>query len=197
MSIAGIDEAGRGPGAGPVVAASVILPENFLEICPDEIKENIFDSKKVSEKNREIVFDWIYEYCDVGVGECSNIEIDTIGIKKATHKAMQLSIKNLQHKPKKLLIDGNDNFIFEIENECVVKGDEKHQEISAASIIAKVTRDRKMCEYAKKYPKYGFETHKGYLTKKHIEAIEQYGVCEIHRTSYEPIPKILYQQQLF
>lgn len=197
MITAGIDEAGRGPGAGPVIAAAVIFPPDFQKICPDDIKEKIFDSKKVSKKNREKVSIWIQKNCDYGIGESTAEEVDTYGIKKATHMAMEQAVKNLSITPEFLKIDGNDNFFFAIKNECIIKGDEKIQEISAASIIAKVYRDSLMNQYAKKFPQYGFENHKGYLTGEHIQAIKKFGVCPIHRTSYEPIPKILYQTSLF
>lgn len=197
MILAGIDEAGRGPGAGPVIAAAAIVPKNFSDICPSEIQKNIKDSKKVAEKKREEVYEWIIQHFDFGIGECNAQEVDTMGIKKATHTAMQKAVEKLKTKPEKLLIDGNDNFHFEIENQCIIKGDEKELCISAASIIAKVWRDRKMQEYAKKFPQYSFEKNKGYLTKEHICAIEENGICEIHRKTYEPIPKILYQEKLF
>lgn len=178
--IAGVDEAGRGCLAGPVVAGAVILPKKFP-------KELLKDSKILTETKREKAFLWIITHCEYGFGICSAKEVDTIGIKKATNKAMQKAVKMLKKTPKKLFIDGRDKFTFPIESEDFVKGDARFPCIAAASIVAKVTRDRKMKEYAKKFPEYSFEKHKGYGTKVHIEAIKKYGACEIHRHTYNPL----------
>lgn len=177
--ICGVDEAGRGPLAGPVCAAAVILPID-CEI------EGLNDSKKLSEKKRELLFDVITEkavaYC-VAYGTLE--EIEKYNILEATYLAMNRAIEGLSQKPDFALIDGN-RIPKEISVPCetVVKGDMKSCSIAAASILAKVTRDRLMIEYAQKYPQYNFQKHKGYGTKEHYEAIKQHGVCEIHRLSF-------------
>lgn len=181
--IAGVDEAGRGPLAGPVYAAAVILPEGtFIE--------GINDSKKLSEKKREELFDVICEkasaYC---IAEVSHTRIDEINILNATFEAMNKAVNGLNIRPDDVLIDGNRIKGMEIPHETVVKGDAKSISIAAASILAKVSRDRVMYEMAKQYPLYGFDKHKGYGTKAHCDAILKYGACEIHRRSF--LKKIL------
>ncbi len=177
--ICGIDEAGRGPLAGPVCAAAVILPKEL-------IIEGINDSKKLSEKKRAVLYDEItdkalawsaqFVYQDV---------IDEINIRQATHLAMQNAVNALGVKPDILIVDGNDGIGFEkTESLYIVKGDAKSQTIAAASIIAKVTRDRYMISLSEKYPQYGFEKHKGYGTKAHCEAIREYGVSDVHRKTF-------------
>ena len=177
--ICGVDEAGRGPLAGPVCAAAVILPEN-CEI------EGLNDSKKISEKKREILFDIIKEKAiaySVAYGTLE--EIEKYNILEATYIAMNRAIDGLNTQADFALIDGNRvPKSIKIPCETVVKGDSKSCSIAAASILAKVTRDRLMLEYDKKYPQYLFGTHKGYGTKAHYEAIRQHGVCEIHRLSF-------------
>lgn len=176
--IAGIDEAGRGPLAGPVCAAAVILPK-------DAVIEGINDSKKLSEKKREMLFDVITEiavaysvqYADAGI-------IDDINIKNATHFAMGNAVKALQVTPDFLIIDGSDRVPYPIPYEYIIKGDAKSQTIAAASILAKVSRDRLMKELDKQYPQYNFAKHKGYGTQEHMQAIRTYGTCEIHRQSF-------------
>ncbi len=176
--IAGVDEAGRGPLAGPVCAAAVILPE-------DVVIEGVNDSKKLSEKKREKLFDVI---CETAIAYSIEFVypdvIDDINIKKATALAMHNAVSNLKVKADYVIIDGNDNYPYDIPYEYVVKGDAKSQTIAAASILAKVSRDRMMLEYDKKYPEYGFAKHKGYGTKAHMEAIQKYGVLDIHRKSF-------------
>ena len=181
--IAGVDEAGRGPLAGPVYTAAVILPEGtFIE--------GINDSKKLSEKKREELFDVICEkasaYC---IAEVSHTRIDEINILNATFEAMNKAVNGLNIRPDYVLIDGNRIKGMEIPHETVVKGDAKSISIAAASILAKVSRDRVMYEMAKQYPLYGFDKHKGYGTKAHCDAILKYGACEIHRRSF--LKKIL------
>ncbi|MBQ2890299.1 MAG: ribonuclease HII [Clostridia bacterium] len=176
--IAGVDEAGRGPLAGPVCAAAVILPKGL-------IIEGVNDSKKLTEKKRDLLFDEIKEnavaysiqfvYPDI---------IDEINIRQATHKAMADAVKNLGVSPEHVLIDGNDNIPFDIPYTYIVKGDAKSQTIAAASILAKVSRDRLMVELDKEYPEYGFAKHKGYGTKAHMEAIQKFGVTKVHRKSF-------------
>ena len=177
--ICGVDEAGRGPLAGPVCAAAVILPL-------DTVIEGLDDSKKLSEKKREALFDLITEKAVAyGIAYGSVEEIEEVNILGATYIAMCRAIEKLKKNPDYVLIDGN-HFppMLKTEGECIVKGDSKSMSIAAASILAKVTRDRLLLEYAEKYPEYGFEKHKGYGTKVHIEAIKKYGMCEIHRPSF-------------
>ena len=184
--IAGIDEAGRGPLAGPVVAAACILPPGFL-------LNRLNDSKQVSPEVREILFHEITTAKDVffGIGIVSTERIDEINILRATFEAMQIAVQNLPHVPDYLIIDGNQLPIFPYPREGIVKGDALSLSIAAASILAKVTRDRIMLELAPKYPEYGFEQHKGYGTPQHMEAIFRYGPCPIHRKTFEPIKTIL------
>ena len=180
----GVDEAGRGPWAGPVVAAAVFL--NGAKI------EGLNDSKKLTATQREILYEKIVAHCMVGIGRASHKEIDRFGIKKATNLAMNRAIKKIHTRSIELLIiDGNDAFSFPFPHRSFIRGDSLFPAISAASIIAKVTRDRMMRHYGKKYPQYGFELHKGYGTKIHQEALRLYGPCPIHRTSYKPIASLL------
>lgn len=177
--VCGVDEAGRGPLAGPVCAAAVILPENCQIVGLD-------DSKKISEKKRAVLFDEIIEkavsYC-VAYGTVE--EIEQFNILNATFLAMNRAIDGLSVKPDFALIDGNQTPKgVKIPVETVVKGDSKSMSIAAASILAKVTRDRLLTEYDKKYPMYNFKKHKGYGTKEHYEMIKKYGICDIHRKSF-------------
>lgn len=178
-TICGIDEAGRGPLAGPVVVASVIMPE-------DSMIEGVNDSKKISEKKRERLYDQILEEAiSYGVGIIGQDEIDEINILNATKKALTLSLKELTTKPDLIIVDALTHIdTMGIPYESIVKGDAKCYSISAASIIAKVTRDRIMREWDSVYPEYGFIQHKGYGTAKHISAIKEYGLCPIHRKSF-------------
>ena len=177
--ICGVDEAGRGPLAGPVCAAAVILPD-------DCVIDGLNDSKKISEKKREILFNEIIEKAmaySIAFGTLE--EIEKYNILQATYIAMNRAIDSLKTKADFALIDGNrvpDG--IKIPCETVVKGDAKSCSIAAASILAKVSRDRLMLDYDKKYPQYLFAQHKGYGTKAHYDAIKQYGVCEIHRLSF-------------
>ncbi len=183
--IAGVDEAGRGPLAGPVVAAAVILPENH------EIN-GLADSKKLSEKKREKLFDEIYSQAVcIGVGIVEREEIDRTNILKATHKAMFKALGSLNPQPKKALIDGYALPNQIIPNEGIVHGDDQIDSIKAASIIAKVTRDRIMKQYDIILPEYGFAQHKGYGTKKHIEKLIEHKAVPIHRQTFNPVDKHL------
>ena len=178
INIAGIDEAGRGPLCGPVVAAAVILPK-------DKKIEGVNDSKKLTEKKREMLYDDIMnEAVAVGVGISEVDVIEKVNILNATKIAMKKAIENLKVKPDYCLIDGNQMIDIVIDAETVVSGDAKSESIAAASIIAKVTRDRMLIDYDKLYPEYGFAKHKGYGTKAHIEAIKKYGLTPIHRPSF-------------
>lgn len=181
--IAGIDEVGRGPLVGPVVTAAVILPKDFYD-------ERINDSKKLTEKKRELLYDVIMENAlSVGIGMSSPEVIDEINILNATKKAMIEAINNLSIKPEHLLIDAV-KLDIDIPQTSIIKGDAKSESIAAASIIAKVTRDRMMVELDKKYPMYDFKHNKGYGTKKHIEALYQYGPIEEHRKSFAPVSEL-------
>lgn len=177
--IAGIDEAGRGPLAGPVVVASVILPK-------DSMIEGINDSKKISETKREKLYEKILEEAvSYGVGIIWQDEIDEINILNATKKALTDAINQMEVKPDRILVDALDKIDTNgIPYTSVIKGDAKMYSIGAASIIAKVTRDRIMREYDEVYPEYGFAGHKGYGTAKHIEAIKTIGTCPLHRKSF-------------
>ena len=176
--ICGVDEAGRGPLAGPVCAAAVILPRG-LEI------EGLNYSKKLSEKKRDKLFDAICaEAVSYGIAFASVEEIEEVNILNAAMLAMNRAIERLSVKPALALVDGNRNSAIKMPSRCVVKGDAKCADIAAASILAKVTRDRYMLEMAEKYPEYHFEKHKGYGTKLHYEALREYGPCEIHRPSF-------------
>ena len=185
--IAGTDEAGRGPLVGPVVAACVVLPNDYNN---DEIN----DSKKLTEKKREKLYDIIMrDALAVGVSIISAKEIDEINILEASRKGMIESYKEANKKIKidVLLTDAMKIDTLDIPVEKIIKGDAKSISIAAASIIAKVTRDRLLLELDKKYPEYGFKDHKGYPTKKHLEAIEKYGIFDEYRKTYGPVKKIL------
>ncbi|GHU81547.1 ribonuclease HII [Clostridia bacterium] len=182
-SVCGVDEAGRGPLAGPVCAAAVILPENT-------IIEGANDSKKLSEKKREQLYDVIKNtavaYC---VAWASVEEIEEINILNAAMLAMKRAVEGLSVYADYALIDGNKLPLLNTNAQAIIGGDAKSMSIACASILAKVSRDRLMLEYAKKYPQYKFEKHKGYGTKVHIEALKEHGICEIHRKSF--LTKIL------
>ena len=177
-AVAGIDEAGRGPLAGPVVAAAVILPKDiFLPF--------LNDSKKVTEKRRDVLFDQIkQEAIAYGIGIASNALIDEINILQATYEAMREAVSKLNKTPDILLVDAVHIPGISIKQVGIVKGDAKSVNIAAASILAKVTRDRLMLEYDKIYPEYGFASNKGYGTAKHIEALKAYGACDIQRRTF-------------
>ncbi|KES15754.1 MULTISPECIES: ribonuclease HII [Gilliamella] len=183
--IAGVDEVGRGPLCGDVVTAAVILD-------PNKPIEGLTDSKKLSEKKREALFDIIKQdalaWC---VARASVDEIDELNILHATMLAMQRAVAGLNIKPNYVLVDGNRCPNFGIRTQAVVKGDLLVAEISAASILAKVTRDREMVELDKLYPQYGLAKHKGYPTKDHLNAIEQHGVNHLYRKSFAPIKRLL------
>ena len=176
--IAGIDEVGRGPLAGPVCAAAVILPEGL-------VIDGINDSKKLTEKKREALYDVIKkEALAWATAYVEPEEIDAINIRQATHKAMQMAVDALELTPEILLVDGSDRIPFSIASEYIIKGDAKSQSIAAASIMAKVTRDRFMVAMEETYPGYGFAKNKGYGTKVHMEGIRSIGLCPLHRRSF-------------
>lgn len=181
---AGIDEAGRGPLAGPVVAAAVILPKNFELV-------GINDSKKLNNTKRLILYNKLIEELDCyAIGIIEPQEIDKINILRASLKAMKIAVNNLEKSPDYLLVDGNHRIPMPIPQEPIIKGDGKCTSIAAASIIAKVTRDRIMENYHNEYPQYNFTKHKGYPTKEHIEALKKFGACPIHRRSYRRVLNI-------
>ena len=177
--VCGIDEAGRGPLAGPVVVAAAIMPE-------DSFIEGVNDSKKISEKKREALYELITnEAIAWGVGIIDQKEIDRINILNATKEGLTTAVKSLQIKPDRIIVDAlNGIDTLGIPYTSIIKGDAKCYSIAAASIIAKVTRDRIMRQWDEIYPQYGFEKHKGYGTKAHIEAIKEYGLCPLHRRSF-------------
>ena len=178
--IAGVDEVGRGPLVGPVVTACVILPEKFD-------LPHLTDSKKLTERRREILYKEIQEQAlGIGIGIVDNEEIDRINILNATKKAMKMAINNCKVKPEHVLIDAV-KLDIDIPTTSIIKGDLKSITISAASVIAKVTRDHMLYELDKKYPMYDFKHNKGYPTKKHIEAIMEYGIIKEHRKSFSPV----------
>ena len=177
--VCGIDEAGRGPLAGPVVVASVMLPK-------DSMIEGVNDSKKISESKREKLYDVILqEAISYGIGIIYQEEIDEINILQATKKGLHEAVANMEIKPNVILVDALTGIdTLGIPYKSIIKGDAKSYSIGAASIIAKVTRDRIMREWDKVYPEYGFAGHKGYGTAKHIEAIKKYGLTPIHRKTF-------------
>ena len=183
--IAGVDEAGRGPLCGPVVAAAVILPKNY------EL-EGLNDSKQLSEKKREEYFEILHKKAlAIGVGIVSPQEIDEINILEASRKAMYIALENLNIKPEYILSDAMSLNDIDIPSRPIIHGDALSLSIAAASVIAKVTRDHIMYEMDKKYPEYNLKKHKGYPTKEHLELIKKYGIMEEYRMSYKPVQKVV------
>jgi ribonuclease HII len=187
--VAGVDEVGRGPLAGPVMAAACILD-------PKNIPEGLNDSKKLTAKRRTALYDEILEKADVGFGEASVEEIEQLNILQASHLAMVRAVQNLTGRPDYVLVDGK--MVpkgMNIRAEGIVKGDAKSCSISAASIVAKIRRDRFMLSLAQQFPGYGWETNMGYPTKAHREAIHRLGITPHHRRTFAPIHKMLYQEK--
>ncbi|MBX0356463.1 ribonuclease HII [Halobacillus sp. Nhm2S1] len=182
--VAGIDEAGRGPIAGPVVAGAVILPHDYY-------LEGLNDSKKLSLKTREAYFDRIKSDADWGVGVVTNEEIDQINIYQATKLAMQRAVEDLSGQPEHLLIDAMELDAIPSPQTKLIKGDERSVSIAAASVIAKVTRDRMMAELDEQYPMYEFRNNQGYGTKPHVEALKTHGPSPIHRKTFAPVKDLL------
>jgi len=189
--IVGVDEAGRGPLAGPVVAGAVHLPPHF------EVKKcrkggwkiggvRFFDSKQLEPEEREETYAWITANCPWGVAFSTNADIDLHGIMASNESAMQRAVAMLAEKttPTYLLVDGRDKYWFDYVHSSIIEGDAKEACIAAASIVAKVTRDRMMVEFAKEHPLYGFDSHKGYAAPQHIDALKTHGPCAIHRKSF-------------
>lgn len=186
--IAGVDEVGRGPLCGPVVAAACILPENYY-------LEGLNDSKKLSEKKRDKLFDILINECVAyGIGIVEPKRIDEINILEASKEAMKIAISNLSIKPEHVLIDAV-KLDLDVPSTPIIKGDAKSASIAAASVIAKVTRDRMMYELDEKYPEYGYASHKGYPTKKHIEAVKEHGVLDFYRFTFSPISEIIKEEK--
>lgn len=185
--IAGVDEAGRGPLAGPVVAAACVLPRGLFI-------EEVDDSKKLSPIEREALYHFLVNHpeIDFGIGILEHFQIDALNILQASLEAMAVAVRNLAVDPDFLLIDGNQHPPIEMASKTVVKGDSLSQSIGAASIIAKVTRDQIMLKHHEKWPQYGFDQHKGYATQKHRQALREHGPCPIHRKSFEPIKSQLF-----
>ncbi|MBR5662508.1 MAG: ribonuclease HII [Bacilli bacterium] len=182
--IAGVDEVGRGPLVGPVVAAAVILPKNYK-------LDGLNDSKKLTEKKREELYPIIMkDAISVGIGEVSAKEIDEINIYEASRKAMMIAIDNLDVKPEHILVDAMPLFT-DIPHDAIIHGDALSLSIAAASVIAKVTRDKMMIELDQKYPMYGFKKHKGYPTKLHLENLQKYGPLENYRFTYGPVRDLI------
>ena len=189
--IAGIDEVGRGPLAGPVVASSAMFSSDVIKSgLPNSLKD-VNDSKKLSEKKREHLFDVLNDFdgVDFGISIIESEEIDRINILQATHKAMSKSLKSLEHNPDHLLVDGRPVKSLGKSQSAIVKGDSLSYSIGAASIIAKVTRDRMMKKFDLKFPGYGFSSNKGYGTREHLNALNDLGPCSIHRLTFAPIRK--------
>ena len=183
--VAGVDEAGRGPLAGPVVAAAVIL---------DELRpiQGLADSKKLSARRREALFDEIRaKALCCSIAQASVEEIDELNILQATLLAMRRAVMGLRLPPKLVLVDGNRLPVLDIRAEAIVKGDDKVPAISAASILAKVTRDRWCLEYHQQFPQYGFDQHKGYGTADHLAALRLHGPCPQHRRTFRPVTDLL------
>jgi ribonuclease HII len=186
--IAGVDEVGRGPLAGPVVAAAVILPRSGIE-------QPLFDSKKIPARKREELHRVILSKAlGVGIGIIAQEEIDRINILEASLKAMVLAIRELPVSPDFILIDGPQGLALSIPQKPIRKGDQLSNSIAAASIVAKVTRDRMMMECHRKYPHYNFAKHKGYGTQEHLEAIKTFGVCELHRKTFRGVKEFVNQR---
>jgi ribonuclease HII len=183
--VAGVDEAGRGPLAGPVAAAAVILPRTFS--CP-----LLDDSKKLSKKKRDALYDEITGNPEIiwAVALVEADEIDRINILRATHRAMGLALEALKVKPDIALVDGLPVKGLSLPHEALVKGDGLSLSIAAASVIAKVTRDRMMEKIADEFPLYGFERHQGYGTREHLEALKNHGPCRYHRRSFQPVSQL-------
>jgi len=187
--VAGVDEVGRGPLAGPVTAAAVVLD-------PDNIPEGLDDSKKLTQRRREMLFNAILASANVGVAHASVAEIDTHNILRASHIAMLRAVAALDPAPDHLLIDGNMiPKTCAVCAEAIIKGDGQSLSIAAASIVAKVTRDRLMVGLAQQHPGYGWETNVGYPSKSHISALQSLGVTPHHRRSFKPVHNILYQEK--
>jgi len=187
--LAGVDEAGRGPLAGPVVAAAVVMGRSFAEREEHGLLDGLTDSKKLSAAAREAFYDFLSTCPDVeiGVGTAESNEIDRINILQATHAAMARAVGNLPCLPEHVLVDGRPVGGLPCTSTSVVRGDASSLLIAAASVVAKVVRDARMRELDKIYPQYGFAKHKGYGTSEHVQALFEHGPCPLHRRSFRPV----------
>lgn len=186
--VIGMDEAGRGSWAGPVVAAAVILPKNLR-------LPGLDDSKKLTAQQREVLFPKIQSACVHGIGIASQAEVDEKGLLQATFLAFSRALEQIKGAADHIFIDGRDAFHFPLPHTSVIKGDGIYRCIAAASILAKVARDHLMIELAKAHPAYGFELHKGYGTEHHQRALKAHGPCELHRKSYKPLLALQFHQE--
>lgn len=187
--LVGVDEAGRGPLAGPVVAAAVVFARDFLETEASRSLQGLTDSKQLSAKRRELFYDLLVSSpeVDVGIGIASADEIDALNILRATHLAMARAIQQLAPPPDLALVDGLPVRSLPVPHRAIVGGDGLSLSIAAASVVAKVTRDRLLVELAAQYPNYGFDRHKGYGTRAHLAALQRHGPCSAHRRSFAPV----------
>ncbi len=187
--VAGVDEAGRGPLAGPVVAAAVILPCAWRDAGFDERLVDLNDSKQLTETERENFFQILTTHPDIqyAIAIVDAATIDRINILQATHRAMNTALAQLQPQPQHVLVDGRPVKTMTLPQTALVKGDARSYSIAAASVLAKVTRDRLMMDFHRQFPKYGFNDHKGYGTPQHLAAIEKLGPCPIHRMTFAPL----------
>ncbi|NQX79287.1 MAG: ribonuclease HII [Hyphomicrobiaceae bacterium] len=192
--IVGVDEAGRGPLAGPVVAAAVAYSEKDIKYGLQDVLANISDSKRLSSTKRELLYNKIVTKLRFGIGLADRHLIDSSNILNATLWAMQEAVNNLSLTPSYVLIDGNRAPKLPWKSQTIIRGDARCVSIASASIVAKVTRDKLMCELAKIFPQYGFERHKGYCTNAHLEALRRHGICDAHRRSFRPVQLILQEK---
>lgn len=191
LPAAGLDEVGRGCWAGPLVAAAVVLPVEELALCP-ELLAGVDDSKRLSAGRRQALAGRIYEVAlGVGIGEVSPALVDALGILRATALAMRRALARLPLSPRFLLVDGRLALDLPLPQRPLIRGDVRCLSIAAASIVAKVHRDRLMLAWAGRYPRYGFEKHKGYGTAGHRQALERWGPCPLHRRSFAPVQALL------
>jgi ribonuclease HII len=198
--VAGVDEAGRGPLAGPVVAAAAILPARWAELGMPAKLAGLNDSKQLTEIQREKFFEFLTACAEVehGIAQVDAAQIDAINILQATHRAMNEALARLRPLPPHALVDGRPVKTLRVPQTAIVKGDARSLSIAAASVLAKVTRDRLMMEYHAQFPEYGFDAHKGYGTAQHLAAIGKFGACPIHRKSFAPLkPEALREAELF
>lgn len=191
--VAGVDEAGRGPLAGPVVAAAVIMRRSFAESEETRILRGLTDSKQLTEKARDFFYDILTgcEHVDFGLGVADVEEIDRLNILQATHLAMRRAVAALREAPDHILVDGLPVPGFNCQSTSIIHGDARSLSIAAASVIAKVTRDRQMRALDREYPLYGFAQHKGYGTSAHMQALLEFGLCPAHRRSFRPVKDAL------
>lgn len=182
--VAGLDEAGRGPWAGPLVCAAAVLKPRIK-------LPGLTDAKLLTPRKREELFEKILKKCDTGIGIVQAEEIDTLGLIKACEKAFLRATRRLKRKPNFLIVDGNDHFVFPIPFQSIIRGDRRIRSVAAASVLAKVIRDKLMMRLASRYPHYAFERHKGYGTRLHRRLLLRFGPCKIHRRSFRPVKEAL------